>query len=82
MASVLVASGTALALNYGVHLLSSYGHAHLCVPQSIWDIPYSMVATASPVCSFLVSTIQLTQSNYASIVSTTVAASLVSWLKP
>ena len=82
MTSVLVASGTTLALNYGVHLVSSYAHGQLCVPQSIWDIPYSMVATASPVCSFLVSTIQLTQSNYASVLSTTIAASLVSWLKP
>jgi hypothetical protein len=82
MTSVLVASGITLGLNYGVHLASSIVYDKLCVPQSIWDIPYSMVATASPVCSFLVSTIQLTQTNYASVLSTTVAASLVNFLKP
>lgn len=82
MTSVLVASGITLGLNYGVHLAASITYDKLCVPQSIWDIPYSMVATASPVCSFLISAIQLTQTNYASVLSTTIAATLVNFLKP
>lgn len=82
MTSVLAASGITLGLNYGVHLGASILYDKLCVPQSIWDIPYSLVATASPVCSFLVSTIHLTQTNYASVLSTTIAATLVNFLKP
>jgi len=54
----------------------------MCVPQSFWDIPASLVATASPVCSFFLNMMQFTQNNYATLVTTTVAAVLASSLKP
>lgn len=77
MASFVVSTGVALGLNYGVHMLASHGYHHFCVAQSIWEIPYSIVATASPMCSFLVSAIQITQTNVATILTTTLTASLV-----
>lgn len=84
MATILIfkAAGMTLMANYGVHTAAAMTYDYLCVPHSIWDIPYSLVATASPVCSFLVSTMQLTQTNFATVLSTTVAAALVGILKP
>ena len=82
MTTVLAAAGMTVALNYGAHTIAAVSYDHLCVAHSVWDIPYSLVATASPVCSFLVSVIQLTQTNFASVLSTTIAASLVGFLKP
>lgn len=77
MASFIVSSVVALGLNYALHTGASLAHHHFCVAQSIWDIPYSIVATASPVCSVLVSTIQTTQSNFATILTTSITASIV-----
>ena len=71
----------ALAMNYGVHVGSSYAFTKLCVPQSVWDIAGSLVATASPVCSFLLSTMQVTQNNFAVVVTTTLAALVSGALK-
>lgn len=84
MATILIikAAGLTLAANYGVHTAAAMAYDYVCVPHSIWDIPYSIVATASPVCTFLVSTIHLTQTNFATVLSTTVAAALVGVLKP
>ena len=79
---VLKAAAITMAANYGVHTGAAMAYDYLCVPHSIWDIPYSLVATASPICSFLVSTVQLTQNNFATVLSTTIAASLVGFLKP
>ena len=84
MAIIIVfkAAAMTMAANYGVHTVAAMAYDQLCVPHSFWDLPYTLVATASPVCSFLVSTIQLTQSNFATVLSTTIAASLVGFLKP
>jgi hypothetical protein len=71
----------AVAMNYGVHVGSSYAFTKLCVPQSVWDIAGSLVATASPVCSFLLSTMQVTQNNFAVVVTTTLAALVSGALK-
>lgn len=82
MTAVVAAAGMTMALNYGVHTAAALAYDHFCVAHSIWDIPHSLVATASPVCSFLVSVVQVTQTNFASVLSTTIAASLVGFLKP
>ena len=71
----------AVAMNYGVHVGSSYAFTKLCVPQTVWDIAGSLVATASPVCSFLLSTMQVTQNNFAVVFTTTLAALVSGVLK-
>ena len=72
----------AIALNYGVHVGSSYVYSTLCVPQTIWEIARSCATTASPVCSFVLNTMQVTQSNFAVVITTTVAAIVSGVLKP
>jgi len=77
MAMVAVkAVGVALAMNYGLHVGSSVAFQSLCVPHSIWDFAHSVVSTASPVCGFFLSTMQMTQGNYAALVTTTATALL------
>ena len=75
-------AGLALAMNYGVHVGSSVAYGYVCVPQSVGDIVRSFVTTASPICSFLLSTMQVTQGNFATIVTTTLAALAAGALKP
>lgn len=68
------AVGLTLAMNYGVHVGSSLAFQSVCIPHSVWDLAQSVVSTASPVCGFLLSTMQMTQNNVAVAVTTTVAA--------
>lgn len=73
----LVAAKTAmtvLAINYGVHVGSAYAYSKLCVPQDVWDMARSFVTTASPVCTFLLNTMQVTQNNFMVVVTTTIAS--------
>ena len=66
----------ALALYYGVHMGSSFAYAKLCIPESVWGIVQSVVTTASPVCSFVLNTMQVTQSNYAAVIATTLVGAV------
>jgi predicted ABC-type sugar transport system permease subunit len=70
----LKAAGIAIAINYGSHVTSSHLFYAFCTPQTLWDIPLSVVTTASPVCSFLLNVMQLTQNNFAVGLTTTIAA--------
>jgi predicted ABC-type sugar transport system permease subunit len=70
----LKAAGIAIGINYGAHVTSSHLFYAFCTPQSLWDIPLSVVTTASPVCSFLLNVMQLTQNNFAVGLTTTIAA--------
>jgi hypothetical protein len=72
----------AIAMNYGVHVGSSYAYGKLCVPQTVWDVARSFVTTASPVCAFLLSAMQITQNNFAVVLTTTVASIVAGVLKP
>ena len=72
----------ALAMNYGVHVGSSYAYGKFCVPQTVWDVARSFATTASPICSFLLSTMQVTQSNFAVVITTTLATIAAGVLKP
>jgi hypothetical protein len=76
----LKAAGATLLLNYGVHMGSSFAHAKVCMPQSIADLATSFVTTASPVCSFLLSAMQVTQNNYATVLTTSVLTALATAL--
>lgn len=81
MAMVAVkTAGLALAMNYGVHVSSSLAYGYVCVPHGITDFLQSVVVTASPVCSTLLMIMQATQTNYATILTSSVTASLVGLL--
>ena len=84
MAAVVAVKAAVLAVaaNYGVHVGSSYAYAKLCVPQTVWDVARSFATTASPVCSFLLSTMQVTQNNFAVVITSTLAAIAAGVLKP
>ena len=83
MAVVAVkAAAIALAMNYGVHVGASYAYAKVCIPQSIWDVAQSFATAASPVCSFLLSTMQVTQNNFAVVITSSLAAIAAGVLKP
>ena len=58
-----------LGVSYGVHVLAATAHNALCIPHSVWDIVRSLVSTASPVCSALLSTMQVTQGNFGTILA-------------
>lgn len=84
MAAVVAAKTAvvAVAMNYGVHVSASLAYNEFCVPQSFWDIGHSFVATASPVCSFLLSSMQFTQNNFAVVITSTLASIAAAVLKP
>lgn len=82
MAAILKTAVTALALNYGVHIGSTFAYTKLCVPQDIWDLAQSLATTSSPLCSTLLSTMQITQNNYAVLLTTTVATAISGLIKP
>lgn len=68
-----VAAAT-LGLNYGVHYLASMTYNYICVPHSVGEILHSLVTTASPMCGMMLQVMQTTQGNYATVLTTTVAA--------
>lgn len=70
-----------LGLNYGVHYASARLFDTYCVPHSIHEILQSLVTTASPVCSFLLNTMTVTQSNYAAVISVSCVSAVSSALK-
>jgi hypothetical protein len=74
-------AATVLALNYGVHVGSAYAYSKFCIPQDVWDVARSFVTTASPVCSFLLNTMQVTQNNFAIVITTTVTTLAATALK-
>ena len=79
--AAIKAAALAVSLNYGAHLGSSYAHHYFCIPQTVWDIPASVATTASPVCSFLLNVMTMTQNNFAIGITTTIAAIAAGVLK-
>jgi hypothetical protein len=72
----------AVAMNYGVHVGASYVYSAVCIPHSVWDLASSFVATASPVCSFLLTTMHVTQHNFAVVITSTLATLATGVLRP
>lgn len=70
-----------MSLNYGVHVGSSWAYHQFCTPKSIWDVAQSLISTASPVCSFVLSTMQTTQHNYATVITSSFLSAVVGILK-
>ena len=82
MALVMIkTAGIAFGMNYVTHMATSHIYDSLCVVHSIWDIPQSIVSAASPVCSLVLNVMQVTQSNVATVLTTTIAATLAGVLK-
>ncbi len=79
--AALKAVTIAVSMNYGAHLGSSLAYNHFCVPHTVWDIPASIVTTASPVCSFLLTVMQTTQNNFAVGITTTIVSIAAGVLK-
>jgi hypothetical protein len=71
-----------LGLNYGVHYTSARLYDWVCVPHSVTELFTSLATTASPVCSFLLHTMTVTQNNYAVVMASTMTALLVRNLAP
>ena len=84
MAALVAAKTAALVvtMNYGVHVGAALAYSQFCMPRSVWDVAQSFVATASPVCSFLLTTMQVTQNNLAIVIRTTLASLTATALKP
>lgn len=77
----LAAAGISIGLNYGTHLAASYAHTSFCLPHSVADVLQSFVTTASPVCSLLLNTMQVTQTNFATILTTTIVSTVATSLR-
>lgn len=71
----------AVGLNYGVHFACARFYDAFCVPHSFAEIAQTLVTTASPVCSVSLGVVQMTQSNYASIITVSLAGSMIEVLK-
>jgi len=78
---VIARSLLAVGLNYGIHYGAARFYDIYCVPHSLAEIAQTLVSTASPICSVAIGVVQLTQSNYASIITVSLAGSLVGLLK-
>lgn len=78
---VIARSVLAVGVNYGVHFVSARFYDMFCVPHTLQEIAQTLVTTASPVCSTAIGVIQLTQANYASIITVTLAGSIVGLLR-
>jgi hypothetical protein len=73
MALVLLKTAAGgVALNYATHVAASQAFHEFCTPKTVWEIAQSLVTTASPVCSFLLSVMTTTQTNYAAVISSSI----------
>lgn len=70
-----------IALNYGVHYASMALHNVWCMPHSFTDLLKGLVATASPVCSTLMTIGQTTQNAYGALVTTSVVTVITTAMK-
>ena len=77
-----VAKGlVAVAGNYIVHYGASRIYDKFCVPHTFEEGLYTLVTTSSPVCVVALGTMQMTQNNYGTLLTTTLASHLVNALK-
>lgn len=81
VADVVFKGILAVAGNYVVHFGASRIYDAFCVPHTIGEIVYTLVSTSSPVCVVALGTMQLTQNNYGTLLTTTLASHLVGALK-
>ena len=78
---VVLKAAVAVVSNYVVHYGASRVYDSFCVPHTLSDIIYTLVSTSSPVCVVALGTMQITQNNYGTLLTTTLASHLVNALK-
>ena len=78
---VIARSLLAAGVNYGVHFVSARFYDMFCVPHTLREIAQTLVTTASPVCSTAIGIVQMTQANYASIITITLAGSVIGMMR-
>ena len=78
---VIIKSVAAVAVNYAIHFASARVYDTFCVPHTVKEILYTLVTTSSPVCVVALGTMQMTQNNYGTLLTTTLASHLVHALK-
>lgn len=81
MALIAKSAFLALGLNYGVHYTSARLYDTFCIPHSIHQLLQSFITTASPACGLLLNAMQITQTNYGSVLTVTLTSLLTSALK-
>jgi hypothetical protein len=70
-----------IGLNYVIHLGASWTYSKICTPETMWDIPRSIVATASPICSLNLNLMSITRDNFSVVLLSTVTSAVVSTLR-
>ena len=70
-----------MSVNYGVHFVSARFYDAFCVPHTLQEIAQTLVTTASPICATAINVVHMTQSNYASVITITLAGGIVNLLK-
>jgi len=82
VAKSLVFKGVvAVVGNYAAHYAASRMYDTFCVPHTLGEIIYTLVSTSSPVCVVALGTMQMTQNNYGTLLTTTLASHLVTALR-
>ena len=71
----------AVITNYAVHFGSARVYDLFCVPHSVSEILHTIVTTSSPVCVVTLGTMQMTQNNYVTLLTTTLASHIINALK-
>ena len=71
----------AVGVNYGVHFASARFYDAFCVPHTLQEIAQTLVTTASPICATAINVVHMTQSNYASVITISLAGGIVNLLK-
>lgn len=78
---VILKGVAAVAVNYAIHFMSARVYDKFCVPHTFEEVLYTLVTTSSPVCVVALGTMQMTQNNYGTLLTTTLASHLVHALK-
>lgn len=78
---VLKAALASIGFNYVVHLSASWVYSKLCTPETVWDVPRSIVAAASPLCSLNLNLMMITRDNFSVVLLSTVTSAVVSTLR-
>ena len=78
---VVLRAFAAVVANYAVHYGSARVYDTFCVPHTMSEVIYTLVSTSSPVCVVALGTMQMTQNNYGTLLTTTLASHLIGALK-
>jgi len=78
---VVVRGIVAVAANYIVHYGASRVYDGFCVPHNLQEVVRTLFTTSSPICVVSLGTMQMTQNNYGTLLTTTLASHLVNALR-